>query len=373
MVIAIQSGPFFNPMLRLIRIYLIPGAVLQSVMIGGGYGTGREVVEYFTNYGTLGGVLAIGTTAVSIAVVFALSLEISRVYRVYDYRNFFKVLLGRFWFVYEVLAAMLFMLVIAVIGSAAGQILQSELGIPAYLGMVIMLFAVVFLTFYGRNLVMLVLAYWSLFLYSVFIVYLIAVFLLFSDDFSSQMLTVEPGWFKSGMQYSFYNVTAVPVILYAARAIETRREALAAGIMGALIAIIPALMLHVSFITQFPAILDAELPIYDVFVRLDLGWLKFLYLIMLFGTFIETGAGNIQGFVERLDGWWTERTGHGLSQRIHGVVAAVLVMMAGTLAQVGIVALISEGYGTIAWGFMMVYILPLLTIGVWKLIKPPLT
>jgi uncharacterized membrane protein YkvI len=358
-------------MLRLIRIYLIPGAVLQSVMIGGGYGTGREVVEYFSNYGTMGGVFAIATAAMSIAIVFALSLEVSRVFKVYDYRNFFKVLLGRFWFLYEVLAAMLFMLVIAVIGSAAGQILQTELGIPAYLGIVIMLFAVVFLTFYGRNLVMIVLAYWSLFLYSVFITYLIVVFITFRDAFVSQAATVEPGWFKSGMQYSFYNLTAVPVILYAARAIETRREALLAGIIGALIAIIPALMLHVSFITQFPAILKAELPIYDVFVRLDLGWLKFLYLTVLFGTFIETGAGNIQGFVERLDGWWIERTGKALSQGIHGAIAAVLVMLAGILAQVGIVSLIAEGYGTLAWGFMIVYIIPLLTIGIWKLIKSP--
>ena len=35
-------------MLRLLKIYLLPGAVLQSVMIGGGYGTGRELVEFFT-------------------------------------------------------------------------------------------------------------------------------------------------------------------------------------------------------------------------------------------------------------------------------------------------------------------------------------
>ena len=31
--------------MRNLQRLLIPGAVLQSVMIGGGYGTGREVVE----------------------------------------------------------------------------------------------------------------------------------------------------------------------------------------------------------------------------------------------------------------------------------------------------------------------------------------
>jgi uncharacterized membrane protein YkvI len=171
------------------------------------------------------------------------------------------------------------------------------------------------------------------------------------------------------MQYSFYNVTAIPIILYAARGIESRREAILAGTIGAAIAIIPALMLHVSFITQFPSILDAELPIYDVFVQLDLGWLKFLYLIVLFGTFIETGAGNIQGFIERLDGWWVERTGNTMNRGVHAVVAGVVVSLAGSLAQVGIVSLIADGYGTLAWGFMLVYIIPLLTVGVWRLVK----
>ncbi len=356
-------------MLRLIRIYLIPGAILQSVMIGGGYGTGREVVEYFSRYGSLGGIFSIGIAALSIAVVFGLSLEISRVFKVYDYRNFFKVLLGRFWFVYEILVAMLFMLVIAVIGSAAGGILSTELGIPAFTGMVLMLFSVVFLTFFGRNLVMLVLAYWSIFLYTVFILYLVFVFIYFGDALMAQPSSVNEGWFVSGLQYSFYNVPAVPIILYAAQAIETRREAVLAGLIGALIAIVPALMLHVSFISQFPSILSTDLPIYDVFLRLDLGWLKLLYLVVLFGTFIETGAGNIQGFVERLDGWWVEKTGNALSQRFHAMIAGLVVLMASVLAQFGIVSLIAEGYGTLAWGFMLVYIIPLLTIGVWKLVK----
>ncbi len=360
-----------HPMLRLARIYLLPGAVLQSVIVAGGYGTGREVVEYFTNFGTIGGVLAILTAAVSIAVIFALSLEISRVFQVFDYRNFFKILLGKFWFVYEILGAMLFMLVIAVIASAAGQILETEIGLPPFMGIVVMLCSVVFLTFYGRNLIVLVLAYWSIFLYAIFTIYLISVFIFFGDAFSafSTGETVKPGWFVSGMQYSFYNVTAIPIILYAARAIETRSEAILAGIIGAGIAIVPALMLHVSFVTQYPSILATDLPIYDVFIKLDMGWLKFLYLVVLFGTFIETGAGNIQGFVERLDGWWIERTGNALDRGTHAIIAGVLVSLAGLLAQVGIVSLIADGYGTLAWGFMVVYIIPLLTIGVWRLVK----
>ena len=37
----------------------MPGLVFQGVLIGGGYGTGREIVEYFMQWGPLGGLLGL--------------------------------------------------------------------------------------------------------------------------------------------------------------------------------------------------------------------------------------------------------------------------------------------------------------------------
>lgn len=39
--------------------YLLPGIVLQSVMIGGGYATGREIVEYGAKFGATAGMQAL--------------------------------------------------------------------------------------------------------------------------------------------------------------------------------------------------------------------------------------------------------------------------------------------------------------------------
>ena len=109
-------------------MYFLPGAVMQSIMIGGGYGTGREISEYFTQYGMGGGILGLCVVAVGIALIFSLSLEISRRFGVYDYRRFSRVLLGPAWFLYDLLAIGLAVIVIAVITSAAGTILHDELG-----------------------------------------------------------------------------------------------------------------------------------------------------------------------------------------------------------------------------------------------------
>ena len=89
--------PFFKK-------YLLPGFVFQSVIIGGGYGTGRELVEFFLNYGPLGGLLGmVLVTTVMWSVLLAITFEFSRKFRSYDYRTFFKNLLGPFWFAFEII------------------------------------------------------------------------------------------------------------------------------------------------------------------------------------------------------------------------------------------------------------------------------
>ena len=96
------------------------------------------------------------------------------------------------------LVVMLFMLVIAVIGAAAGEILNNELGLPRFFGVAIILFAVVVLNFYGRELVTRVLAFWSLLLYAVFVTYLVTVFVTMSDAFTLGLEhnDVGDGWFE---------------------------------------------------------------------------------------------------------------------------------------------------------------------------------
>jgi len=40
---------------RFFNVYIVPAAVFISVVMGGGYGTGREVVEFFNRCGLLSG------------------------------------------------------------------------------------------------------------------------------------------------------------------------------------------------------------------------------------------------------------------------------------------------------------------------------
>ena len=53
--------------------YILPGVLLQSVLIGGGYATGREIYEYGAKFGAYGWVSGL-TIAIGFAVIAALRL-----------------------------------------------------------------------------------------------------------------------------------------------------------------------------------------------------------------------------------------------------------------------------------------------------------
>jgi len=75
----------------------------------------------------------------------------------------------------------------------------------------------------------------------------------------------------------------------------------------------------------------------------------------------------LQGLNERLDAWCQERYRRVLSRRTHSIIALAAVLVSLLLANVGIVELVAKGYGTLAWYALAVYVVPVITIGVFKL------
>src|SRR5687767_10295359 len=82
--------------------YLLPGFVFQAAVIAGGYATGRELVEFFLPAGPWGGLLGMVVSMLVWSAVLAISFELARRARAYEYRSFFKLLLGRGWFLFEI-------------------------------------------------------------------------------------------------------------------------------------------------------------------------------------------------------------------------------------------------------------------------------
>ena len=354
---------------HLAAVYLVPAGVFQSVIVGGAYGTGREVAEFVSAFGALGGLCAIAVIGIAFAVLLGVCFEFARVFRVYDYRSFLRELLGPYWRAYEICFLLLLVIVLAVTGAAAGQVLADTFGIEPQTGTLAMLTAVAACNFFGRRLVEMSLTAGAVALSGGLLAYGWLVASQAGDDMLGTLAsgTVEPGWLVSAGQFTLYNSALVPVLLYATTQIRTRREAAGSALVAALAGVLPALVLHLSFLARYPAVIEQDIPAYWMINEFGSQRFLWLYVGLLFVTIVQTGVGVLQGLNERLDAWRAEALAAPLPKWGHALIAGIAVLLSLGLSRVGIVALIAKGYGTLAWCFLVVFTLPLLTLGVARI------
>src|SRR5690606_24733428 len=131
--------------------YLLPPVTFMSVVIGGAYATGRELVEFFMPAGPVGGLFGMVVTALVWGVVFALSLVLARSTVSFEYRSFFRQLLGRGWIVFELVYVALLVLILAVVGAACGEIVANELGTQRWVGTTFFLACIAALLWFRRS------------------------------------------------------------------------------------------------------------------------------------------------------------------------------------------------------------------------------
>jgi uncharacterized membrane protein YkvI len=361
------------PMLNsyLFRVFLIPSAVFLSVLFGGSYGTGREVMEFVSQHGPLGGVVSLLAVVLTYMVMLFISFELARKFRQFEYRGFFRLLLGRFWFLYEIVVLVGMLITLAICATAAGAVLESRFGLSHWLGSSALLAMVFTLNYQGRAIVekTMILAVVAL----MAVLAVLAFKLLgepakliqknFQDD------TMHWAGALGGAQYALVNAGFIPLLLYCARGLESRSQAAMAGITAACVTVIPGTIFHLAFMSAYPAITEQELPVYWLMEQLTSPLFLDCYVVVLFVLIAQTGVGMLQGFIERVDAWHSERFGKPLSHMGHGLVALGMSGGSIVLSSVGIIALIAAGYSVLAAAFILVFALPMLTRGIWLVLS----
>ncbi len=353
----------------LFQRWLLPGFLFQSVIIGGGYATGRELVEFFLSVGPLAGLVSILAVTVAFSFTLSVAFELARMTRAYDYRTFFKQLLGPAWFVYEIVYIALVILVIAVLGSASGELVGYRLGVAPVIGTITMVALIGILVFYGTTIIEKALAGWSFLLYATYAVLIWSFLSKFGHKIPAVLATDDMSgpWVMGTIRYVAFTATAVTMILFCVRHMESRRDAFVAGVFAGPIGMLPAIFFLLGMIASYPAILDAPVPADYMMQQLDFGWISVVFYIVVFGTFIETGTGMIHAINERIDHVFLERSTV-MPRWLRPAIAMFILFFAVVLAdRIGIIDLIAKGYVALAWIFLGVFLVPLLTVGIWRI------
>ncbi len=353
------------------RVLLVPAAVFLSVVFGASYGSGREVVQFVSINGPTGGLVSVLTVATVYALLLAISFEIARMFKAFEYVGFFKVLLRRGWFLYEIVILIGMIIALSITTTVGGTVLEDHFGIAVWIGSLLIFGFVVVLNYYGQKIVeksmMLSVA-------ALFVVLAILVAQLVSghvdrvvEAFSTQEHIT--GGVMTGLKYAVSNGGYLPLLLFCVIGLQSRREAFTAGIFAASIAVIPAIVFHFSFMVGYPSIIDERLPAYWLFQNVSTPFMLNVYVVVMFVLVAQTGVGLLQGLIQRLDSWQRNRSGQPMTKLGHGGVAAFMIATSLALGSMGIVALILRGYTIMFYSFIVVYIVPLMTYGIYLVVR----
>lgn len=351
---------------------ILPGFAFKAVIIGGGYATGRELVEFFFPSGPLGGLLGIALVAMIWSAVATVTFLFARATASYDYRTFFKNLLGPLWPVFEVSYILLVLLIISVFGAAAGEIGYLALGLPRFVGALALMAAITAVTMAGNEAVEGLFKYVSILLYGVYALIITLVLTRFGDRIGASLaLDIPPtGWVQGGMTYAGYNLLGAVVILPVTRHFTGKRDAVIAGMLCGPLAALPALLFFLCMLAFYPEIGSAVIPSDVLLSKLNIPVLHILFQIMVFAALLESGVGLIHAINERVAGAF-KAGGRVLSTRLRvGVTVGVLIAAMLVATRFGLVELIAKGYGMSALLLLVIYVVPLMSIGLWRVFGP---
>lgn len=365
---------------------VLPAIILQSVLIGGGYATGREIVAYGAKYGAAGWLAVVGIW-LGFTVMAVLTFELARTFGVYDYKNFIKQLIGRFWPTFDLLFLVMAVLVIAIMASAAGNIMEQTAGIPYLVGVGTVIAIVGVLSYAGETLIERFKTAGTAFLYFAYLVFGALVLSQTWGDVTAVFASGTTAYvnnagvgavLQSGILYVGYNLVVFPAVFFALDRQTTRQESVVSGVLAGTLMTLPFALTYVAFMGFYPAerVMGASVPWLPVLESVGSPTLVAFYGIVMGWTLIETSVGLIHALIDRLDeniedvGVGPLEGQTGLSDVQSGLLAVGVLVGALVLSRVGIIALVAQGYTMMAYFFIALFAIPLLTVGVLRIRNP---
>jgi len=350
--------------------YLLPGLAFKAVVIGGGYATGRELAEFFIPSGPIGGVLGMLLAMLIWSVVCAVTFALARATASWDYKTFFRHLLGPCWVIFEAAYVLFMILVLAVFGAAAGEIGSALFGWPPLAGTLLLIACIVLVSANGNKAVEPLFKWVSFFLYGVYAVFLVLSLFAFGDRIQANFSLGlnSGGWAMGGLTYASYNVVGAVIILPVLRHLRGRRDALVAGLLAGPLAMLPALLFFVCMIAYYPAIGAQPLPSDFLLNQLNFPVFHWLFQLMIFLALLESSTGFVHAINERAALAFSIRTGRAMPVGVRAAITCLLLTGSIFLAaRFGLVTLIARGYRWLAYLILIVFVLPVLTLGVLRL------
>ena len=360
--------------------YVLPGIILQSVLIGGGYATGREIVEYGAKYGAMGWLSGFASF-IGFSLMAILSFEMVRLFKLYDFKSLLKSLIGPFYRLFDVVYIMLMLIIIAVMSSATGAIVEQMTGLNYWVGVSVITVVVGILNFYGEKIIACFESVGTVLLYIGYISFSALVISQGSGHISQVMNTGDISFTPdvtvlsalwTGILYVGYNLVVFPASFFTIKEQTNTRQSVIGGLIAGLLMTIPWFMTYFAIMAFYPdtSVLAAPVP-WLVMMTADKApsWLFLFFGLVMGWTLIETATGMIHAMLGRIDKGLADSGRLAMARSRRAVLTIAILAASAVLAKFGIIDLIAKGYNALSYAIIVLLLVPLLTVGLYKIVK----
>ena len=360
--------------------YVLPGIILQSVLIGGGYATGREIVEYGAKYGAMGWLSGFASF-IGFSLMAILSFEMVRLFKLYDFKSLLKSLIGPFYRLFDVVYIMLMLIIIAVMSSATGAIVEQMTGLNYWVGVLVITVVVGILNFYGEKIIACFESVGTVLLYIGYISFSALVISQGNGHISQVMNTGDISFTPdvtvlsalwTGILYVGYNLVVFPASFFTIKEQNNTRQSVIGGLIAGLLMTIPWFMTYFAIMAFYPdtSVLAAPVP-WLVMMTADKApsWLFLFFGLVMGWTLIETATGMIHAMLGRIDKGLADSGRPAMARSRRAVLTIAILAASAVLAKFGIIDLIAKGYNALSYAIIVLLLVPLLTVGLYKIVK----
>lgn len=305
-----------------VRLMLVMGYL--GAVIGAGFASGQEIVQFFVaygNYGLQGCIIATGLFALCGAML----LYLAHRWQVSNYQDMLYRMMGeRMGVLVDFLLAIFLFLGISTMLSASGAVFYEHLYLPKNLGIFLAYGMVVAFLLTGKR--GLIVSYNLLVPLKIILLLLISGYAAFCvEGQSMEVYTtfVSPSkaqfWLLSSLLYVAYNFSLAMVVLSEYQTIGERGDGITGAIWGGLILGILVMVNYIALSRFLPVVMHYEVPMLYVAGKISLP-AKHVYTLVLWVGILTTAIANAYGFAQRFAGFT------GLSYRICLVLCMTLAL-----------------------------------------------
>ncbi|HIW12368.1 MAG TPA: hypothetical protein H9891_04335 [Candidatus Salinicoccus stercoripullorum] len=316
------------------------GFAYVGVVLGAGFSTGQEILQFFSNFGTM----SYWAVLLSALVIMFLGRQVAKFGHVLDAESHLEPIkvmfgdtLGRIidyiliFFLYGVMIIML---------AGGGSALEQSFGVPAWLGSFIMMIAVMITLTLGFSKILSALGFVTPFL--IVVVAIIAVYSFFTPTVSFSEIneiadlskTPTGIWWLEAITYSGIVIAMAFSILSIVGAQSTHKVARRGGMYGGIILLVLMLLMNAGLVSKFDKTSQADLPSLMLAYEIH-PILHFVLTVVMLLIIYNTAVGMLYPFLSR---FWVPYS------RKYKVALVVSLIVGYILSLVGFVDLVNLVY-----------------------------